>query len=77
MEFARITINPKKMGGAPCIRDLRMPVETILRMLESWMSNEEILDDFPYLEEEDIRESLLYSARMVRFRDVPLFPEMN
>ncbi len=54
--FPRITIRPKQMGGVPCIRGLRIPVVTVVAMLRGGMTAEEILDDFPNLEVEDIEE---------------------
>ena len=57
MIFDRITIEPDKMGGVPCIRGLRVPVETVTRMLDEGMTTAEILADYPYLELEDIRQA--------------------
>lgn len=53
-QHERITIQPGKRGGKPCIRGLRITVYDILEYLASGMSMEEILDDFPELEREDI-----------------------
>ncbi len=61
-----ITIEPGKRGGKPCIRGLRITVYEILDMLASGMSHAEILDDFPYLTEEDIRASLAFAADQQR-----------
>ncbi len=58
----RITIIPGLMGGKPTIRGMRFRVSDILDLLSSGMSNEEILEDFPYLEIEDIRACLLYAS---------------
>jgi len=60
MKFTRITVNPKQMGGVPCIRGLRIPVATVVGMVADGMSEEEILKAFPDLEKEDIREALQY-----------------
>ena len=57
-----ITIEPGKRGGKPCIRGMRITVYDVLGYLASGMTNEEILDDFPYLTEEDIRACLSYAA---------------
>ena len=62
MKFTRITLDPKKMGGVPCIRGLRIPVATIVGMVAEGMSSDEILASFPDLELEDIREALHYAA---------------
>jgi uncharacterized protein (DUF433 family) len=58
----RITINPKQRGGQPCIRGLRITVYDILEYLASDMTRDEILRDFPYLEQEDITAALMYAA---------------
>lgn len=57
-----ITIEPGKRGGKPCIRGMRITVYDVLEYLASGMSQQEVLDDFPYLTEEDIRASLAYAA---------------
>jgi uncharacterized protein (DUF433 family) len=57
-----ITIEPGKRGGKPCIRGIRITVYDVLSCLPSGMSHEEILSDFPYLTEEDIRACLSYAA---------------
>jgi len=72
MKFTRITVNPKQMGGVPCIRGLRIPVATIVGMISEGMSEREILDAYPDLEVEDIREALRYAAEAVREREIPL-----
>jgi len=72
MAFARITIDPDKMSGVPCIRDLRMPVATVVAMVAEGMTEEEILHAHPDLEHEDIREALLYAAEAVKERALPL-----
>lgn len=58
----RITIEPGKRGGKPCIRGLRITVYDVLEYLASGMSAEEILADFPDLEAEDIRATLAFAA---------------
>lgn len=57
-----ITIEPGKRGGRPCIRGMRITVYDVLEYLGSGMSVPEVLDDFPYLTEEDIRACLQYAA---------------
>ena len=57
-----ITIEPDKRGGKPCIRGLRITVYDVLEYLASGMTIEEIVDDFPYLNETDIRACLAYAA---------------
>ena len=58
----RITIEPGKRSGKPCIRGMRITVYDILEYLASGMSEEEILDDFPELEKDDIRACLAFAA---------------
>jgi uncharacterized protein (DUF433 family) len=72
MRFSRITVDPKQMGGVPCIRGLRIPVSSVVGMIADGMSESEILGTFPDLESEDIRESLQYAAEAVRERELPL-----
>lgn len=72
MTFARITVRADQMGGVPCIRGLRIPVATVVGMVADEMSEQEILDAYPDLEAEDIRESLRYAAEAVRERELPL-----
>lgn len=60
----RITIDPAVCGGRPCIRGLRMRVTDVLEMLGSGMSEQDILDEFPYLEADDLRAAQLYAARL-------------
>ncbi|HMS01720.1 MAG TPA: DUF433 domain-containing protein [Gemmatimonadaceae bacterium] len=61
--LARITIRPEQCGGRPCIRGLRVRVIDVLELLAAGESAEQILQDFPYLEREDIAACLLYAAR--------------
>ena len=63
MDFGdRITIDANKRSGKPCIRDLRMTVYDILEYLASGMTEEQILQDFPELQSEDIRACLAFAA---------------
>lgn len=59
----RITIEPGKCGGKPCIRGMRIRVKDVLDMLAGGASQQEILADFPDLEAEDIRACIAYAAR--------------
>jgi uncharacterized protein (DUF433 family) len=72
MRFKRITVNPRQMGGLPCIRGLRIPVSTVVSMLADGMSAQEILESYPDLESDDIPEALRYAAEAVRERELPL-----
>ncbi len=58
----RITLEPGKRSGKPCIRGMRITVSDILGYLASGMSFDEVLEDFPYLEKEDILACLSYAA---------------
>ena len=58
----RITVNPLVCHGKPTVRGLRMPVQTILELLASGMTFDEVLDDYPYLEREDLLAALEYGA---------------
>ena len=62
----RITLEPEKRGGKPCIRGLRITVYDILEYLASGMTETEILEDFPDLEREDIRAALAFAAERER-----------
>lgn len=72
MKFTRITVNPKQMNGAPCIRGLRIPVATVVGMIADGMTEAEILKAYPDLEAADIHEALQYAAEAVRERELPL-----
>ncbi len=72
MAFDRISIDSEKMGGLPCIRDLRIPVSTVLGQLAANRTHQEIIADFPELEEEDILAALEYGAAAVQERELPL-----
>jgi uncharacterized protein (DUF433 family) len=72
MRFVRITVDPKQMGGVPCIRGLRIPIATVVGMVADGMTERDILEAFPDLEREDIREALRYAAEAVRERELPL-----
>jgi uncharacterized protein (DUF433 family) len=67
---SRITINPNICHGKPTIRGLRYPVETILELLSSGMTTEEILADYEDLEREDILAVLAYAARLSQVKRV-------
>ena len=72
MTYARITVDPRQMGGVPCIRGLRIPVATVVGMIAEGMSEDEILRSHPDLEREDIREALRFASEAVRERELPL-----
>jgi len=72
MKFTRITVDPAKMGGVPCIRGLRIPVATVVGMVADGMTHAEILKAYPDLEAADIQEALRYAAAALRERELPL-----
>ena len=72
MRFERITVDPDRMGGVPCIRDLRVTVGMVLGQLAGGRTVTEVLADYPYLEHEDVLAALEYAAAVVNERDVPL-----
>lgn len=63
--FDRITFDAEVMGGKPCIRGMRVTAGTILGLLASGCSEDEILKAYPYLEAEDIRAALTYATRIL------------
>ena len=60
--FTRITVDPNQMGGLPCIRSLRIPVATVVGMVGEGTAAAEILNAYPDLKVEDVREALRYAA---------------
>jgi uncharacterized protein (DUF433 family) len=71
-DLRRIVFDPEVMGGKPCIRGLRVTVGTIVGLVASGYSTERILELYPYLEEEDIREALAYAAWRVEEIEIPV-----
>jgi uncharacterized protein (DUF433 family) len=74
MAFDRITVEPDKMGGVPCVRGLRIPVATVVAMVAEGMTVEKILVAFPDLEAADIQAALRFAAEAVREHELPLLP---
>ena len=70
--FDRITLDPAKCFGKPCIRGLRMPVASILTYLSSGLTVDELLEQWPELEREDIYQALGYAAWAMEERVLPL-----
>ena len=71
-ELRRITIDPEVMGGKPCIRGMRVTVGMIVESIAAGRSFEDLLTDFPYLEEQDVREALAFAASLAQGREVRL-----
>ena len=70
--FDRITAEPDKMGGVPCIRGLRIPVSTVVGMIADGLSADEVLGAYPDLEAGDIAQALRYAAFLTKDREVEL-----
>ncbi len=73
-EFPRITRDPEVMGGKACIRGMRVTVGMIVGQLGGGVSIEELLDDYPYLEREDVLQALRYAAWLAQEREINLEP---
>ena len=65
LAFDRITVEPSKCGGKPCIRGMRITVRRVLEILATHSDREEILREYPFLEEEDLQQALRYAAASV------------
>lgn len=70
--FPRITFDPAAMGGKACIRGMRVTVGMVIGLLAAGHSPQDIMDAYPYLEPEDIQESLAYAAWRLEEREAPL-----
>lgn len=70
--FDRITFDPKIMTGMACIRGMRISVSLVLSLVASGMSNKEIIEQYPSLEDEDIRECLRYASWLAKERQIAL-----
>jgi uncharacterized protein (DUF433 family) len=62
MKLDRITSNPNKMNGQPCIRDLRLTVRRVIDLLATYPNKEELFQEFPELEEADLRQALIFAS---------------
>lgn len=74
MAFERITVDPGRMRGLPCIRDTRVTVSAVLGQLAAGRSVDQVLEDYPYLEREDVLGALEYAAAAAQERELPLIP---
>jgi len=68
--LSRITINPNVSFGKPTIRNMRYPVEIILDLLSAGMTHQEILEDYPDLEEDDILACLTFAAKLMKVKSI-------
>lgn len=71
-KLKRITLDPTVMGGKPCIRGMRVTVGMIIGLMAAGRSQENILEAYPYLEKEDLREALAYAAWRSEEMEIPL-----
>jgi uncharacterized protein (DUF433 family) len=70
MALARITVNPNRMRGLPCIRDTRVTVSAVLGQMAAGSSIDEVLADYPYLERDDVLAALEYAAAAAQEREL-------
>ena len=68
----RITVDPKVMGGVPCLRGLRIPVATVVNMIAGGMTPTEVVEELPPLELADVSAALRFAADAVADREIPL-----
>ena len=71
MRFDRITINPGRMNGQPCIRNLRITVWRVLEAMATYPDHKELRREYPDLEDEDLRQAREYDAARLANKDVP------
>ncbi len=72
MKLDRITSNPKRMNGQPCIRNLRLTVRRVIELLATYADRSELRQEFPELEDEDIRQALMFASSYLDDRIVDL-----
>ena len=72
MKLNRITSNPDRMNGQPCIRNLRLTVRRVMELLTIYPNREELYQEFPELEEEDIQQALIYASSYLDDRIIEL-----
>jgi uncharacterized protein (DUF433 family) len=74
MVFDRITVNPKQMNGQPCIRNLRITVRRVIEAVAMYSDRKELRQEYPELEDDDIRQALAYAAANLDDKIVELAP---
>lgn len=72
MAFQRISVDPQIMGGVPCIRGTRIPVAMLVRMVADGTTSDELLEEYPQLTADDVREALRFAAAHVDQRTIAL-----
>jgi len=71
-KLERITVDPQVFQGQPCIRGLRIPVSLIVKLVSAGKTTDEIIDDYPELEKEDIRQALEFAAWVTSEKTFPI-----
>ena len=74
MSFDRITCDPNRLNGQPCIRDLRLTVRRVVEAVAAYPDRGELRREYPDLDDEDIRQALEYAAAMLDDKSIPLTP---
>lgn len=74
MKLDRIQTNPERMNGQPCIRDLRLTVRRVVELVALYPDRKELQHEYPELENDDIRQALLYAASSIDDRVIELSP---
>lgn len=74
MKLNRITSNPNRMNGQPCIRNLRLTVRRVIELLATYPDRAELHQEFPELEDEDIQQALIYASTYLDDRIIELSP---
>jgi uncharacterized protein (DUF433 family) len=72
MEFDRITIDPARMNGQPCIRNMRLTVRRVVELAAIYPNREQLYQEYPELNDEDVRQSLLYAASHLDDRSIEI-----
>ncbi len=71
-KLSRITMDPQVMGGKPCIRGMRVTVGTLVGLMASGKTIDEVLAAYPYIERQDVLEALTYAAWRAEEKELPL-----
>lgn len=71
-DLDRITFDPRIMGGRACIRGMRITVALVLNLVAGGMTTQEIIEEYPVLEADDIRQALVYASLLTRDVKLPL-----
>ncbi|MGH3923503.1 MAG: DUF433 domain-containing protein [Pseudonocardiaceae bacterium] len=72
MAYERVTVDPGRMRGLPCIRDTRVTVSAVLGQLAAGQTVEQVLEDYPYLDRKDVLGALEWAAAAAQERELPL-----